>query len=302
LEEALGGPGYENLLILSPSQTLFYGGGWGIDRLRSLYPGGWWGCELPHRGYWRIDQMLDEDEIVQKLEQAVRTKPASQIEVKSFKHIVICPLLLRGRPQKVRLSAYDSNNMLDPWVKEFTENNLWREATSQGVHDRFSYNEMVYFHPHVRDFLFGDGDPNPSNRSTRILTRDDLQMVDVELGNWQPKGVRLRFDVSRTELYLCKPGVVILVVEVTNPHHLDSEKKEKDQQVMLSELQDFTDQFRRLYPPFWWDEEKEGLDAAQPGLCLRALSWLGADGKPLVIADHLHTEDTANGEPLRGLN
>ena len=68
LDESLGGPGYENLLIFSPAQTLFYGKGSAIERLKSRYSGGWWGGELPVRGFWGIGRALDEQDVIHLLE------------------------------------------------------------------------------------------------------------------------------------------------------------------------------------------------------------------------------------------
>jgi hypothetical protein len=282
LHAALGGPGFENLLILSPSQTLYQGDGRAIERLKELYPGGWWGGSLPKRGYWGIAHNLEKTAIIQDLEQIVSTKPASEIEVKAFRHTVLCPLLLRGDPRPLG-DRSDAQGILQGWVKEFSTNGgAWKEQTEPGIHPRFAYNQIVYFHPFVRDFLFGDGDKTPHNNATRLLTRTDVQQLEVELGKWQPEGVRLRFDVARVELYLCKPCVAILVIELRAPRYSD-----KDGTVKLSELQDFTDQFRRLYTPFWWDEGTKGLDAVEPGLCLRELQWRNSSGATISVNDEV---------------
>lgn len=52
LTRELGGPGYENLLILCPDETAFFGGGSAVVALDRTFPGGWTGGELPERGYW----------------------------------------------------------------------------------------------------------------------------------------------------------------------------------------------------------------------------------------------------------
>jgi hypothetical protein len=51
LDKALGGPGFENLLILSPQETNFYGAGDVVDFLHAVY-GGWKGGSLPKYGFW----------------------------------------------------------------------------------------------------------------------------------------------------------------------------------------------------------------------------------------------------------
>jgi len=64
LHTALGGPGFENLLILTPSHTLFVGNGLAIERLKQLHPEGWSGGALPTRGYWGIAQELKASTII----------------------------------------------------------------------------------------------------------------------------------------------------------------------------------------------------------------------------------------------
>ncbi|MEO8164583.1 MAG: hypothetical protein ABI619_04230, partial [Betaproteobacteria bacterium] len=73
----------------------------------------------------------------------------------------------------------------------------------------------------------------------------------------------------------------MLVVEVERPRHVANAK----QPVLLSELQDFTDQFRRLYPPFWWDSD--ATNPVDPGLCLRNIEWWGpAPTEEAIKVDH----------------
>jgi len=67
LHVALGGPGYENLLIVSPDETNFYGRGEAICRLDKQWPGGWSGGELPDRGFWGIGRALVADEVAEVL-------------------------------------------------------------------------------------------------------------------------------------------------------------------------------------------------------------------------------------------
>jgi len=52
LEPALGGAGYRNLLLLSPSQVNFFGSGNLVITLNSSFPGGWYGGALTERGFW----------------------------------------------------------------------------------------------------------------------------------------------------------------------------------------------------------------------------------------------------------
>lgn len=51
LDPALGGPGFDNLLVEMPGKLAFYGAGRVIDALRDV-PGCWYGGALPDRGFW----------------------------------------------------------------------------------------------------------------------------------------------------------------------------------------------------------------------------------------------------------
>ncbi|NLF70127.1 MAG: hypothetical protein GX575_13895 [Candidatus Anammoximicrobium sp.] len=56
MERALGGPGYENLLVRGPHTTTFFGDGPAVEFLTCGFPGSpkerWWGGDLPRRGFW----------------------------------------------------------------------------------------------------------------------------------------------------------------------------------------------------------------------------------------------------------
>lgn len=68
LHPALGGPGYQQLLVLSPNETNYYGPGPAIHALNLAYPGGWYGGALPERGYWGIARALEAARVVQVLQ------------------------------------------------------------------------------------------------------------------------------------------------------------------------------------------------------------------------------------------
>lgn len=52
LDAALGGPGYVNLLVVSPAEVNFFGAGELVRELERTFPGGWYGGALPLRGFW----------------------------------------------------------------------------------------------------------------------------------------------------------------------------------------------------------------------------------------------------------
>ncbi len=52
LEPALGGHGFQNLLVISPGEINFFGSGDYVLALDRAFPDGWYGGALPDRGFW----------------------------------------------------------------------------------------------------------------------------------------------------------------------------------------------------------------------------------------------------------
>lgn len=52
MEPALGGPGYDALLVEMPTKLAFFGDGAGVAWLAAAVPGSWSGGALPDRGFW----------------------------------------------------------------------------------------------------------------------------------------------------------------------------------------------------------------------------------------------------------
>jgi len=52
LAPELGGPGYDNLLVVSPDEVNVYGCGALISALAVRFPGGWYGGSLPEQGFF----------------------------------------------------------------------------------------------------------------------------------------------------------------------------------------------------------------------------------------------------------
>src|SRR5688572_6419265 len=132
------------------------------------------------------------------------SKAASEIQVRAYRQILIWPLLLKNE---------SGLNQMDAWIESFRirSNYKWNEAstlpsspTRRASDDPLScdptYEEIVYFHPFVRDFLYGDGG-EPSSRALRRLRRTDVKTLEIELSTGTP--VTCDLDVMRVELYLC---------------------------------------------------------------------------------------------------
>lgn len=76
LEVALGGPGYENLLVFCPAEINFFGAGHLIQTLIDHFSGGWWGSSLEQTvsgtirsgyGFWGMattDGMGNENQLI----------------------------------------------------------------------------------------------------------------------------------------------------------------------------------------------------------------------------------------------
>lgn len=52
LHPALGGIGYQNLLVVSPQEVNFFGEGKEVQALAQAFPDSWYGGALPTRGFW----------------------------------------------------------------------------------------------------------------------------------------------------------------------------------------------------------------------------------------------------------
>ena len=259
LDAALGGPGFQNLLVLCPDQTLFFGEGRGIKALRNHFPGGWYGGELPRRGYWGIAPAISETQLMETLEPPLTTRPASEIAVKAFHHTLIWPLLMRG-PAEAQPGGGPS---IERHVAAL-ETAGWRETAKPDEVppiQNYSYEEIVYFHPFVRDFLFGDGETEAKNRALRRFERTDVTGVQIAIN--ADDSDPLEFRVERCEILLLRPQVLILLVEVSN-RKLES-KTASDPSVLddrssltLEQVLYLQSRLRHIYPPYFTREGTQG--------------------------------------------
>lgn len=63
MNKSLGGPGFENLLVLWSTGQHFLGDGRVVLGLESRFPGGYYGGDLPFRGYWGHPRKLCESTV-----------------------------------------------------------------------------------------------------------------------------------------------------------------------------------------------------------------------------------------------
>ena len=175
--------------------------------------------------------------------------------VNLFDEILLWPVRLVGSPEftEGREPRVDREATLDRWTEILTSgSSKWRAAdVHKGELSDNEYAERVYFHPFVRQFLYGGERRRPP---LRRLTRHDVGRVRIQFGTSS-----IELDVRRVELLL-DIRVAILAVEIISRGTLT-----------LDEALLIRDQFRRVYPPFWMD--------SLPGLCPDRVEWLDKNGK-----------------------
>ncbi len=178
--------------------------------------------------------------------------------VRLFRQILIWPLLLKDKARPRR-----GVEGLGRWKEALRRSRDWREVSQdqRAANRPRDYEEIVYFHSFVRDFLYGDagsgGVDGPASPMT-IFARHDIEQVKVTLTT----GSEVHLKVDRAELYLFETFVALLVLEASWDSLADPPLMPE---LALNDLQDFNDQFRRAYPPAW----SEGLPVRFP----RELAW-----------------------------
>lgn len=148
-----------------------------------------------------------------------------QIRVHAFRQILIWPVLLEEGWGESAAEPAGRARQLSSWAESFQEHG-WEErpmlvpgaapppagVTTPEACDP-TYEEIVYFHPYIRDLLYGDGHESVDDRVVRRLVRRDLSRTDVYLHE-SGSQARYTFRTPRVELYLCKPLTALLVVEL----------------------------------------------------------------------------------------
>jgi len=71
METALGGPGYQNLLVLTPGGANFFGSGGAVQALHTRFPGSYYGGALPERGFWGIEGRTEFIDLVDTIRSVV---------------------------------------------------------------------------------------------------------------------------------------------------------------------------------------------------------------------------------------
>lgn len=248
LDAHLGGPGYENLLVLGLTQTHFFGDGRVVQALHMRHPRSWYGGELPARGFWGAPTVVAVEGVVEALEEALEevrlTKPACDIRVTEFHHQLLWPLLLRG-------AGDDDERKVDEFLTAL-DSAGWREEgqNKAAVDSNDGYSEVVYFHPFVRDFLFGDGGNEADKWTLRRLVRKpgkELTQLKVRLRLGEEP---ICFSVERAEVLLIRPRVLLFVLRLSHVPGATS--------LTLDTVLRLQNSIRRAYPPYFRDDGTHG--------------------------------------------
>ncbi len=154
------------------------------------------------------------------------SESAADIAVKGFRQIFHWPLSL--------LEPEGSKPIIERLARSVGE--VWSDRQPDPT-----YEEIVYFHDFVQDFLYD----NPSDKSSDHwrFKRDDIRTLKLSIG-----GRETCFAVDRLWLDLFSFGVAIVTLEIRSTESLT-----------LARTQTLIDHARRAFPGYW----NEGI----PGLC-----------------------------------
>ena len=197
---------------------------------------------------------------------ATGTASSSDICVRGFRQILICPLQITPQQGK-----QDSAH----WERLFEFSNSWIEDagdfTGDGSDfDEDAYAEFIAFMPDVQRFLYGEGKsslarPGYGASPIRIFRRRDVAAARVTL---RPGQAPIQFHVARVEIYFFYDiDTAILVVELAG------------NDLTLGQAQDMLFLLGRAYPRSW---EPDGSAAH----CCEKVEWLGRGGQVLSVSDY----------------
>lgn len=218
------------------------------------------------------------------------TKPATKHTVQTFREILLWPLTVDGM-ERDRIASHlvaggwdtvtDRLRAIPPLPRT-------AEQAEPPVGDRDTlppdaYEEFVYFHPFVQRLLYGSADRSGGREDddyVRLFRPTDTRKavavtVVLRVGG---KRLELTLSVDRMHLYCFRPGLIILVVEVScqgaaavleRAGNGDGNASRRD--LTLADAMLFIDHFRRCYPPYWDQEDTAGRIPER-------VTWRFADG------------------------
>ena len=215
--------------------------------------------------------------------------PRPQVEV--FDHTLMWPVLLHDTRTDSQRKPKSGRAKLEEYRQEIESTGVWKRVdTAKDENFCQPYNEVVYFHPFARKFLYDrpDGfnvDDPEFNEGVWQFERNDIVGVTVTLGN----DVKITLAVSKVQLFLFDTFVAVAVIRLTNANswsddpetksprlnrddkalrdRLSAEDQEQLGPIDLDVVLAFQEVFRRCYPPFWYDD-------GSAGLCPHSVDWI----------------------------
>lgn len=185
----------------------------------------------------------------------------SRVTVGEYREIFIWPFHLvteQGNSSESQFTHCVHELKKSPWGRPLpmlsTEDKLSPKTWSPLDKEAPTYEEIVYFHPHVRDFLYGTDTSGDDKKARSILrfSRDDLQTVDVQITNDNTPPISL--SVVRAELYLAKPLMGLLVLEV-----YQNNSSPLGREINFNDVLDLQQKLRQIYPPYFPLQKEEDL-------------------------------------------
>jgi hypothetical protein len=212
----------------------------------------------------------------------VGTTPTEKVAVHAYRQILIWPTLLKESvsaaplAQRAQELAKEEGSQWEfrPLLPIYAEKAARVDAPYGGSRADLltepTFEEIVYFHPFVRDFLYGDGQREEKSRSLFRLVRTDIRAARVVTERRE-----YRLDVDRVELYLAKPNVAIMVMEIgCRPSDSDP--------LSLADVLDLQNRVRHVFPPYFMPRDfKKPTDGQIGGNCPRLVEWLDGSGQVL---------------------
>jgi hypothetical protein len=202
-------------------------------------------------------------------------KAATDIRVHEYRQILIWPFRLEGKET-------DPKNLRDA-VAAMLKEPEWREVENLSHHltagadtldgRQEGYQEFMYFHPFVRDFLFsGDKYRDDGKRQIRLFGRAGLRRAQFDFDNELTGAFSAWFNIKRLNLYLFDAGVAILVAEFCNGGWVTGADG-RVRRMNLAHAETVLERLRRAYPPYWSIDEQGGEHA---GFFPSFVRWTGS--------------------------
>lgn len=115
----------------------------------------------------------------------------------------------------------------------------------RGIEDyrQEQYQEYIYFHPFVRQFLF-----SRKKSSEGILLYQNAKLIGLDV-KFTPKDFSISFRVDRANIYLFDVGLAVLALEIVNSDGIILDGQKAD--LFLKQALTVQDKLRHAYPPYW---------------------------------------------------